>query len=86
MNAHLNHLPIENYQFSIPSSPCQFAQDPLFGIFLGLPLAHMHHDAVRHHRRQLCLPVIINEFPFWIEDVEDNCVVYNVIIVLINRP
>ena len=49
-------------------------------------LAHMHHDAVRHHRRQLGLPVIIDKFPFWIEDVEDNCVVHNVIFVLINGP
>ena len=86
MNAHFNHLPIENHLFSNPLSPSQLAQDPLFGIFLGLPLAHMHHDAVRHHRRQLGLSVIIDKFPFWIEDVEDNCVVHNVIFVLINRP
>ena len=64
-------------------SPSELAQETLLGLLLCLPLAHVHHDAVRHHRGQLRLTIIVHKLSFGIEDVKDDGVVNNIVLILI---
>jgi hypothetical protein len=55
-------------------------------MFLGVKVKHKRRfEVAKNQETSLCLSVVVHEVPVRIDKVDDNCVVHNIIVVIVLR-